>query len=475
MLRSLLAFAAASLALSASAAAAPVVRSQLPAACAPWAGNYVIAVSCDPLRQARAIRLQLGAAHAEGSKNAGIEQLGGAEPLLPGETLMLTWTRPSARAVLAVYAMAPRGPHWVVLALPDAPPRVDVIAQSDGSLQVTTPTGQLTVPPPPAPADIQWQPRTAHEAAARLLAAVDRMERSEMARRTLCAALDRDVFSLYDLALDDPEYGCPSALELRIFGDEDVPRPTSTVHHGFALAVSRGRATLATRLTHRYDPYAPDDKRRLVVRARILLVRDASGVWRLGTVEPLLPLVAVDHPSPFTDAELQHIYRWDVTVGRKSVAHQAHRQAQRQAASVASSAQAPCAVAMSRDGQGDVTAQGSDERARDQAAHAGVDMVSVGAAGRCVGLRTREPLPASFTVQLHDTAYHELVVTVTDGRAVVEDTSNGNEEPKILKGLVAHLEADTLVLALPVSFTGRTTVLLDTERAGLSYDDEATR
>ena len=64
------------------------------------------------------------------------------------------------------------------------------------------------------------------------------MERSTAALTTLCAALDRDVFSIYELLFGDPQrYPCVSGLAFVVFGDENVPRPTSTVHRGLALAL----------------------------------------------------------------------------------------------------------------------------------------------------------------------------------------------------------------------------------------------
>ena len=50
-----------------------------------------------------------------------------------------------------------------------------------------------------APFDVAWAPRTARAAAAQLLAAVDRLEGSSRALRTLCAALDGDVFASFEL------------------------------------------------------------------------------------------------------------------------------------------------------------------------------------------------------------------------------------------------------------------------------------
>jgi len=474
MLRALTAAAVAALALSAPAGAAPLTRPGVPGFCREWDGDRVVALACDPDRKARAIRLDLGAEHAAPTHELGVGQFDGAEPLQAGETLTLSWTHPSSRAVLAVMVAGPEGPREVVLDLRARPARVEVTAQAGGALQVTTPVGSATVPAPAAPGEVAWQPRTASAAATQLLAAVDRMERSITALRTLCAALDRDVFAYFELLFGDPQrYPCASGLAFYVFGDENVPRPTSTVHRGSSLAVHRGRALLSTSLTHRYESLAQGDPERLVVRARVLLVRDAQGIWRLATITPLLPLFAVQHRAPYTDAELARVYRGAARDGRKSAADAARLEAQRAAATVDGAASAPCVVAQKGDRSGDVVVQESDFRARDQAAHAGVDLVGVGVAGRCVALRSAGPLPTSFEVHLRDERQHQLAVTVVDGRVLVQDASDDDTGPTPIAGVAAHLDADGLVLALPLALSGTVDAMLSIELGELSYSDAA--
>jgi hypothetical protein len=474
MLRALTAAAVAALALSAPAGAAPLTRPGVPRFCREWDGDRVVALACDPDRKARAIRLDLGAEHAAPTHELGVGQFDGAEPLQAGETLTLSWSHPSSRAVLAVMVAGPEGPREVVLDLRARPARVEVTAQAGGALQVTTPAGSATVPAPPAPVEVAWQPRTARAAATQLLAAVDRMERSIAALRTLCAALDRDVFAYFELLFGDPErYPCASGLAYYVFGDENVPRPTSTVHRGSSLAVHRGRALLSTSLTHRYESLAQDDPERLAVRARVLLVRDAQGIWRLATIAPLLPLFAVQHRHPYTDAELARVYRNDAREGRKSAADAARLEAQRAAATVDGAAPAPCVVAQKGDRAGDVVVQESDFRARDQAAHAGVDLVGVGVSGRCLALRSAGSLPTSFEVHLRDERQHQLAVTVVDGRVLVQDASDDDTGPKPIAGVAAHLDADGLVLALPLTLSGTVDAMLSIELGELSYSDDA--
>jgi hypothetical protein len=432
-----------------------------------------VALACDPGRAARQIDLRLGVQRAHATHTLGVGQFDGAEPLQQGETVSLGWKHPSSRAVLAVWAASVQGPHMVVLGLRSRPESVQVTALAGGALRVTTPAGSETIGAPRALADVVWQPRTARAAATQLLSAMDRLERSAVGVRTLCAALDRGVFPYFDQLLGDPvRYPCPSGMAFTVFGDENVPHPTATVHHGSALAVHGGRALLRTSLTHRYRPDSDSDPTRVLVDARVLLVRDAQGIWRLATVEPLLPLVAIEHRRPFTDAELDRLYRSGVREGRKAATAAARLQAQRAAATVDGAAPAPCAVGLRVDPAGDVVVQESEDRARDQRANAGVDLVGFGVAGNCFALRTAAPLPATFEVQLGGDD-RDLRVTVTDGRVLVEDVS-GDELPKPVQGVAAHLDPDGLVLALPFALAAPTRITLEIERDDVSYGDSAT-
>jgi hypothetical protein len=462
-----------SLALAAPAGAAPLTRTDLPGACREAGGEYVVALACDPAHRAAQTTLRLGGAQGDHPSGRGIARLEGAEPLQPGETVSLRWRRPSADAVLSVTAMGPQRPRRVILDLRARPESVDVTAQADGGLVVVTPAGSATVGPP-ASLDVPWEARTAHAAAAQLLGAVDRIERSSRALATLCAALDREVSAYYEQLFGDPQrYPCSSGLGFFVFGDENVPRPTSTVHRGAALAIHRGRALLRTTLTHRFRPYSDSDPTRLTIRARALLVRDGAGIWRLATVEPLLPLVAVEHRRAFTDAELARLYRHGAAEGRRSAADAARRDAAREAATVDAAGPAPCAATLAGDPAGDVVVQASEFRARDQAASAGVDLVGAGLTGRCLAVRSAGPLPARFTVSLLDARNRTLQVSVADGRAVVLDTTDEDAASKPLPGAAAHLDPDGLVVALPAALSGAVTVTLALERAQISYGDDA--
>jgi hypothetical protein len=292
--------------------------------------------------------------------------------------------------------------------------------------------------------------------------------------RTLCAALDRDVFLLFEGLFGNPQrYPCVSGLQFSIFGDENVPHPTATTHRGLALAVHGGRALLSTTLTHRYKSFAQNDPERLAVHARALLVRDAQGIWRLATIEPLLPLYVLDHRQAYTNSELSRLYRADARDGRQGAAKAARRQVQRAAATVDATAPAPCAIALAGDPAGDVVVQESDFRARDQVAHAGQDLVGLGVAGSCVALRSAGPLPAGFELHLRDERKHELAVSVADGHVLVQDASDEDHDPKPIAGVSAHLDPDGLVLALPLTLSGTVDAMLSVELDELSYSDDA--
>ena len=166
----------------------------------------------------------------------------------------------------------------------------------------------------------------------------------------------------------------------------------------------------------------------------MLLVRDAQGIWRLATIEPVLPLYAVQHRRAATDAELARLYRADARTGRQTAAAAARLQAERAAATVDATAPAPCAIALAGDRAGDVVVQESDSRARDQVAHADVDLVGLGVSGSCVALRSAGPLPARFEVHLRDDHAHELQVSVVDGRVLVQDATNEDDRPEAHPG-----------------------------------------
>jgi hypothetical protein len=458
----------------------PTVLPDLPGVCVASGGADAIALACDPQRRARQIDLTLGVARASRKLGLGIAERSGAEPLLPGETLTLTWRHPSASAVLSVQAKTPAGVRRVVLGLPRAPERVTVTARPDGGLRVDTSAGGRDVaPPPPEPSAAElWHPRTARAAAFQLLGAVDRMGWSVGARTTLCASMDPGVRSYFEPQIGDygEEYPCEAIVDSMLFGDENVPRAVSTTHRGLAVEIHGGRAVVSTRLVHRFRKY--DDPRRLSIRARVLLVRDGHGIWRLGTLASLLPLVAVDDPhhvDSWDDLEREYL-AW-VKAGRRVVAHLTRLETRRGAATVQSVAAAPCAAPLVSEPVGDVVVDGSYDRARDQSSHSDVDAVAFAAVGRCLVLQTTAALPSTFSVDLSDEGTGRAFdIKVTDGRTLVEETTDVNDgvDPKPLRGVVAHLGPDGLVLALPATLSGKVRIELSDERPGVAYGDVIT-
>jgi hypothetical protein len=327
-------------------------------------------------------------------------------------------------------------------------------------------------------ADELWHPRTARAAAVQLLGAVDRMDTSVRARKTLCAAIDRGVFAYFEpqVAGYHNEATCDQVLELLIFADEDVPKAVSTTHHGHSLELHGGRAVLSTRLVHRFRKY--DDQRPVAIPARVLLVRDGQGIWRLATLASLLPLVAVDDPHHVDTADdLEHEYLAWVRAGRRLMAHLTRLVARRAAATVDNVAAAPCAPPLASDPTGDVVVDGSYERAPDQAAHADVDVVGFAGVGRCLALRTSAPVPATFSVDLYDEGTgRSFDITVSGGRTLLEETTDVNDDvdPKPLHGIVAHAGPDGLAIALPFALSGKVRIELSVEGAGVAYADVVT-
>jgi hypothetical protein len=88
-------------------------------------------------------------------------------------------------------------------------------------------------------------------------------------------------------------------------------------------------------------------------------------------------------------------------------------------------------------------------------------------------LRSAGPLPARFEVHLRDDHAHELQISVADGRVLVQDATNEDAGLKPIRGATAHLDADGLVLALPLTLSGTVDAMLSVELDELSYSDDA--
>ena len=269
------------LAFAAPASAGELTSRSLPRGCVEDTDG-VIALACDPAGAAGAPLLTLGTTSGR--------RLDGAEALQPGEKLVLTWSRPSPRAVLYVYvASAAVGTHGVIVNLRQGAEHVEVTVGDGGSLLVS-PGGAVPAASRP---DVTWDPRSARAAARGVLRAVRHMERSVAAVQTLCASLPGGVRDYFTSGTPADDEACLQTTALFIHGDENVPGVVSTHASGLSVSVRGRRAVMRTRLVHRYRPQSIGDPRRIALNAQALLVRDATGVWRLATPGKVLRRPAV--------------------------------------------------------------------------------------------------------------------------------------------------------------------------------------
>src|SRR5262245_30868743 len=79
------------------------------------AGGSVPAFACDPSRKARDLVLSLGSIRSTSKRTAAV--IDSNEPLLPRETVTLSWAHPSKRARLVINVLTPSGPRQVIFAL----------------------------------------------------------------------------------------------------------------------------------------------------------------------------------------------------------------------------------------------------------------------------------------------------------------------------------------------------------------------
>jgi hypothetical protein len=362
--------------------------------------------------------------------------LRGAEALQAGETVTLTWSHPSTRAVLYLDVASPAiGTHGVIVNLRQGAERV-VVKVGDGGSLVVTPGGAV---PPALRPGATWEPRTPRAAARLILQAVRHMERSVTAVQALCASLPGGVRDYYTFGTPTDDEQCLQSMALFVHGDENVPRVVSTHASGLSVKVDGSEAVMRTRLVHRYRSDDPTDPRRIAVNGRALLVRDATGIWRLATPETMFPLTAVVHRRAFSDGELREVYRFTARRGRQWTGHQLRIRRQ----ATARPAPSPCSVSSITDPAGDVLVE-TVEPARDQTAHSGGDAVSGGFDGRCLTVRVAGPLPAAFTV----TSGSGVTVSVADGTVRVF-SGDLEDEATPIRGAVADLGTSTLTVLLP--------------------------
>lgn len=470
--------ASALLSMCGTAAAKPLTRHGLNASCRIWGNQEDTAFACDPAGGARTIRMTLGAESRTGRGRDAIDSVGSGEPLTPGETVTLDWAHPSRHAELLVHAGSPTGPRDIVFELAWRPTHVEVTANADGSVLLRTAARTAMLPPPaPLPQPV-WQERSARSAALRIVKSLDRMERSPLVWRTFCAALDPDVGATLGIPaggiqLDtslDPVDQCLATIYININGDENTPTPISTRHRGFSVKVRGSRAVFATTLTHRYH-LIDGGQRKRSVHARALLVRDAAGIWRLGTLVPLLPLELFGDTRTFTDRRLAALFARDRRFGRKQQARFVRREAALSAATVQAGTAPPCAATTVSDKPADVNWNEGLERARHQLEHLDVDLTAIGLTGPCFVLRTAGPLPDDFSVQLDQAAH----VDVHHGRVIVyEHSSRSGEIDKPVGGVVASLSGNEFVLRLPAAPENVEDVMLIGAPHGVEYDDTHT-
>lgn len=410
-------------------------------------------------RGARKVSLALGAERR--TRARGIVNVGSSEELHPGEAVELRWRNPSSRAVLAVVAPGAKERRTVVLALRWRPTWVRVAANADGSLTVTSERRSGVIPPEVWP-DVTWRPRSARDAARRIVEALEIQRDLTTGLRTLCAALAPGAAERFGREVqDDDDEFCLASIYFGGLGGDSLPDVESTTHAATRVRIRGRRAILSTRLTHRYTEGRP----RTVV-ARALLLRGDDRVWSLATLWPLLGFWAVLDGKPLTDAQLGRMYAEDVSEGRRDAAERARKQAVVDAATVTSTAAEPCQPTMRPDPLGDVMANG-DDLSRRPLDHPEADLVATGLLSNCLAIETAGQLPARFDVETS-----RLRVEVRDGRVLAQTERKAPDDDEILiRGLVVHLKPSHLVVQTPASFPVGTTPHLWTVPDGFSYHD----
>ena len=253
----------------------------------------------------------------------------------------------------------------------------------------------------------------ARAAATQLLAAVDRMERSTAALRTLCAALDRDVFSIFELLFGDPQrYPCVERPGLhRVRRRERARgRRRRSIAGSRSPCIAAGRV-LSTTLTHRYDPYrSPIRSASSSTRACCSCATPrGSGAWRRSS--RCCRSTPSGTASAYTDAELARLYRPDAADGPQDAPPAAARLQPPRARRPPSTRPRPRRARRAgrrsrgrRRGPGVRVPRARPGRARRRGPRRPRRL------GRCVALRSAGPLPARFDVHLRDERAHELEV-----------------------------------------------------------------
>jgi hypothetical protein len=458
-----------------TAVAKPLTRHNLNVQCRIWGNREDTAFACDPAGGPRLIRMTLGTVSRTGKGVDAIDSIGSGEPLSPGETVTVDWAHPSSRAELLVHAGSPIGPREIIFALDWRPTHVEVTANADGSVVLRTAARTVPLPRPTPLPQPEWRETSARGAALRLVQSMDRLERSLTVWRTLCAAVDPNVGAALGVPAGislptgvEPYDPCLTTMYFVIHGDENAPTPTSTKHRGLSVRVRGSRAVFATTLTHRYN-MLDGTRRRLVVHARALLVRDAAGIWRLATIESLFPLYVLSHPRPFGDRELARTFFRDRRLGKQEQARFQRRFAELTGATVQAGATPPCTATLANDRPGDVNWHEGADRARHQSDHQDLDLTGVGVTGSCVAIRTAGPLPGEFSVQL---GTDRANIDVHHGSVLVQEYSDDTGEvDKPVTGVVASLTGNEFVVRLPAPLSNLDDIALLGSPAGVLFGD----
>ena len=379
----------------------------------------------------------------------GIARLASAEPLQPGETVSLRWRHPSADAVLSVTAMAPQRPRRVILDLRARPESVDVTAQADGSLRGRHARRQRDASPrrrrstcPGSRARRTPRPRSCWARSIAWSARRGRCRRCAPRSTARCSATTSCSSAIRSATRARAAWASSSSATRTSRGRRrpSIAARRSPIHGGRARAAHDARRIATT-------PYSSSDPTRLTVRARVLLVRDGAGIWRLATVEPLLPLVAVEHRRAFTDAELARLYRHGAAEGRKAVADAARRDAAREAATVDAAGPAPCAVPWPAIRRATSSSRrASSARATRRRAPASTSSAPDGpaAAWRCA---RRGPAARASRCRCSTRATARSRSASPTAAWSCSDTTDEDAAPKPLPGAAAHLDPDGLVVA----------------------------
>jgi hypothetical protein len=432
----------------------------------------LIARVCDRSDTARDVVLRFSSGRSVRrerlDREVGFADVGGDEPLLPGETVELTWKHIGPKAHLVVRAAQPlRGTRMLRIALrpPDVRTAVTVTAAGtitivQGARTTTKPEVPLEAGEPGGPPAV-WSgatPAGAVRAAVRAL----RLRRPSRDLGVLCAGFEPDVSAAFAEVFEDRwgtypyPAGCGSVLAFNFYVAENMPTPHGTTGAvRWTHTISATEAVVRVRLHHRYEGNGVDPTDRRVTADVVVVRPTASAPWRIATPMSLLP-----HPVP-TTASLPHSIR-QLRAARARVlgeARDSHAQAtafwaprDRAAVTIAPTA-TPCPAATTLvDPVGDL-AVWDRQRTRDPSP-LGADLRSatltdMGAAGICLVVRLAPPIPPRFTLDLQ-TAREQVTLSVRDGRALlVSGSDDGDSAPRPVSGVHVGRSADALTVRLP--------------------------